>query len=77
MTNHDLVKKIIGKINPIGESNIDEQRFENLKEMCHLAEMILMDIDDLRAEFDGDRRASVKKCTDYAIKFLMSIKYGV
>lgn len=32
MTNTDVIKKLIGKINTIGETNTDNERFENLKE---------------------------------------------
>lgn len=28
---YEVVKKIIGKIEPLGETNIDNDRFENLK----------------------------------------------
>lgn len=70
MTNHDVVKKLIGKIRPVGESNTDAERFENLKEMCHLAEMLLMDISDMEFDNRNDKQGSVRKCGDYAAKFL-------
>ena len=47
MTTHDVVKKLIGNISPVGESNEDAKRLENLKEMCSLVEAILYDIDDI------------------------------
>ena len=41
MTNTDVVKKLIGKINPIGETNTDNERFENLKAMCELVNNLI------------------------------------
>lgn len=73
MTNHDVVKKLIGKINPVAESNEDAKRFENLKEMCHLVEMLLMDIDDVRVRNINDKQASVKKIADYATDFMRNM----
>jgi len=72
MNHHEIVKRLIGKINPIGESNTDAERFENLKEMCHLVEMLLMDISDMQHAYKNDRQASVKKCVDYAAKFMIT-----
>jgi hypothetical protein len=70
MTNHDVVKKLVGKIRPVGESNTDAERLENLKEMCHLVEMLLMDIVDLVHDNKDDKQGSVRKCGDYAANFL-------
>lgn len=70
MTNHDVVKKLIGKIRPVGESNTDAERLENTKEMCHLVEMLLMDIVDMVHDNKDDKQGSVRKCADYAAKFV-------
>ncbi len=70
MTNYDVVKKLIGNIRPIGESNADLDRLENLKAMCELMDEIHCDIDAVAYNFKDDKRASVKKCCDYANKFL-------
>ena len=40
MTNFEIVQKIIGKINPVGDSGVDAERFNNLKEMCSLHQQI-------------------------------------
>ncbi len=31
MTHKEIIMTLVGPINPIGETNTDEQRFENLK----------------------------------------------
>jgi hypothetical protein len=70
---YDVVKKLIGPIEPVGEANIDNIRFENLKEMCDLVEKLLSDIQYV---------VSFKDCSEFsrsnagkkAEKFLKSIK---
>ena len=32
----DIVNKLIGNIEPIGDTSVDEERFENLKSYCEL-----------------------------------------
>ena len=70
MTNHGLIKKVIGEINPVGESNADAKRFENLKEMCNLVESLLYDIDDIIAMNQTDKRHSVVCSVEYARNFM-------
>ena len=70
MTNYDVVKKLIGPIRPVGESNEDTKRLENLKAMCQLMEEIHTAIDAVAYDFRDDKQGSVKACQDYASKFL-------
>lgn len=73
MTNHDVVKKLLGKISPVGESHTDEQRFENLKETCKLTESLFFDITDMAVANAGKQESSIKKCVDYAVSFVKRI----
>lgn len=50
MEMYDVVKKLVGEIHPIGETNTDDARFENLKEMTELVDKLLTDIDDVAYE---------------------------
>lgn len=45
MTLHEVVKGLIGDINPVGESEVDDERFENLKEHIDLVENLIMDLE--------------------------------
>ncbi|GAI86093.1 unnamed protein product, partial [marine sediment metagenome] len=38
---YTVVKKLIGNINPVGETNTDNERFENLKIICELTNKLL------------------------------------
>lgn len=70
MTNTDVVEKLIGKINPVGESNTDEERFNNLQEMCKLVNELVTKIDDVVVRHQNDNAYSIKRSADYAKNFL-------
>jgi hypothetical protein len=69
MTHYDIVKKMIGEIKPVGETNIDNDRFENLKIMCALIEDLCNDVDRVAVEFKDRTEFSVKRACDYAENF--------
>jgi len=76
MTYTQIVKKLIGKIKPVGETNEDDRRFENLKEMCELVNQLVTDI-DLVAYTNKDRvEHSMNKAGKYADEFLTK-KLGI
>lgn len=70
MTNYDVVKKLIGSIRPIGDSNEDAKRLENLKEMCKLMDEIHSAIDAVAYDYKDDKQGSVVACCKYANDFL-------
>ena len=60
MNIYDVVKKLTGEIKPVGETNEDNKRYENLKVVTELIEELLKDIHDVE-ELRNDYRASLKK----------------
>lgn len=70
MTNIEIVKKLIGEIRPIGKSEVDAERFKNLKAMCQLMDEIHTEIDSLAYDFKDRKEASIAMCRDYANKYL-------
>jgi hypothetical protein len=69
MTNYDVVVKLVGPIDPVGETNADGRRFENLVAMCELADALLTDIDSV-ATYNKDRvEHSMRKAGRYAAEF--------
>lgn len=61
----DIVDKLIGNIKPIGDTAIDEKRFENLKAYCELINEMVRKVDDVACENENNTLASVKKANDY------------
>lgn len=61
----DIVNKLIGNIEPIGDAAIDCERFENLKAYCELINEMVRKVDDVACENENNTLASVKKANDY------------
>ena len=73
MNYYTIIQKLIGRIEPVGESHTDANRFENLKEHAHLTELM---VDDLRrvANYKDRHEASMSKAGKYAAEILAGIK---
>ena len=69
LNEYDVVYKLIGKINPVGDSHRDSERFENLKLMCSLVEKLIVDIDSVAMEKDS-HMGSVSYAGEYAYNFI-------
>ena len=69
MNIYDVVIKLIGNIKPIGETNIDNDRFENLKIMTELVDELLTDIDRVAYRYKNNHQDSMKRASDFARKF--------
>lgn len=65
-----IVHKLIGPIDPVGDSNIDRKRFENLKKFCELTDAMVMMIDDVSVGNKDRQESSMKEAGDYANNFL-------
>jgi len=72
MDYYEVVKKLIGPIEPVGETNTDNARFENLVNMIDLMENMLADIADV-AERETAPEYSVSRAGKEARKFLKSL----
>ena len=70
---NDIVYRITGKITPLGDSSIDNERYDNLKKICHLVEGIITDIDDMVFINSDAKEASIQRSVEYGSKFLESI----
>jgi len=70
MTYFEIVNKLIGNIEPVGSTHIDEKRFENLKEMCHLVNCLVSQIDEVSYKNKDRQEHSMKEMGEYAYKFL-------
>lgn len=64
-----VVKKLVGEIEPIGSTEVDNKRFENLKTMTTLVDKLVIDI-DIVAMRREDHQYSVSKAGKYASDFL-------
>lgn len=74
MTNHEIVKKLIGEIRPVGDSHIDKERLDNLKNMCVLVNNLVLDIVDMAHMNRGAYQHSVKLSVNQADYFILELK---
>lgn len=69
MKHSEIILKLIGPLRPIGETNEDLIRFENLKTLCECAEEILLEINRVACRTHGNE-FSIKRNVDFAKEFL-------
>jgi hypothetical protein len=69
---YDVVTKLIGPIQPVGETNEDEKRFKNLTVMTHLIDELLFDISRVSSQ-KSRQEFSLKKAGEFASRFLSDI----
>lgn len=72
LTHTDIVNKLIGPIQPIGKSEVDADRFENLKNICDLVNNLVIQIKNVQTD-KFSHEASVREAGKYADKFLYEI----
>jgi hypothetical protein len=69
----EIVQKLVGSIQPAGESHLDTQRLENLKVMCNLVEDLVYEI-NLVSRHNKDRyESSMKEMGKHADNFLYDL----
>lgn len=73
LTHLQIVQKLIGPISPVGESNEDSKRFENLQAMCELTNQLVGLIDDVATDNKDRYEASMKRAGEYAEKILTKV----
>lgn len=66
----DIVDKLVGRIDPIGDTAIDNERFENLKVYCELIDTMVRNIDDIAYNNMNSELSSIKRASDYASDFM-------
>lgn len=70
MTNTDVIKKLIGDIQPAGSTEVDDVRFENLKAMCKLVNELVYEIDSVAYANKDKHQHSMREMGEYAYNFL-------
>jgi hypothetical protein len=66
---YDIVKKLIGEISPIGETNVDNKRFDNLKLTTQLITDLINDVAEV-GQYANRPEFSMSRAGKFAEKFL-------
>lgn len=69
---HDVVMRLVGPVNPVGETNTDNERFENLKKLTELTDRLVYVIDEI-ARSRGSSEYSVARAGKHCSSFLDSL----
>jgi hypothetical protein len=70
MTHLVIVNKLIGPIEPVGETETDQKRYENLKAQCELVESLIMNIQYVANSNKDRSEYSMKLAGQYTDRFL-------
>lgn len=73
MNVYDVATKLIGSIEPVGETYTDNERYANLKEMCNMVDLLVSDIEAI-AMNKGRYEYSMKRAGIYADQFLKRLR---
>ena len=72
----DVVLKLVGNVNPVGETNTDDKRFENLKTLCGVVDELIYEIQSVTRNKHA-QEYSVKRAGEYAERWCKdSLFYG-
>lgn len=76
MTHYEIVKRLIGPIIPIGDTNADRDRYKNLEDTIDLVDRLIFDINDAGLSHNRPE-ASMKKIGETANKYLEDLKDSI
>ena len=71
----DVVRKLVGPIDPIGETLTDEKRYENLLQLIKLTDELITDVARVRI-CRYSHQASIKKAGERAYR-AMTDDFGI
>lgn len=69
-----LLQTLVGEIRPIGETNHDNQSFENLQQLCSLADDIVFQIEQVAATYKDRYEFSIKRSGEFADNFIKRLR---
>lgn len=69
----EIVQKLIGDIEPVGETHVDEYRYKNLKAMTELLDALIFEVWKVSG-YKGQYSYSMRKSGEFADKWLQETK---
>lgn len=69
----DIVMKLVGPIDAVGSSSVDDKRLENLKALTELVDRLLFNIRHV-SQASTRQEASMKAIGEHAAQFLADIR---
>lgn len=69
MSEKEIITKLFGKIEPVGETNADEERYNNLSSYDVLVAFLISELNE-SAKYKDDNRYSVNRIGEKAYEIL-------
>lgn len=66
---YEVTMKLIGPIDPVGDIHVDDERFENLKNLTELTNRLIGEIDIINHIHSLDHRDRVKRAANHCSDF--------
>ena len=73
MDMYEIVMKLVGEVNPVGELHVDSERFDNLVVLTELTDRLLTDIDRIATDNKNRVEYSMNKAGKHCDEFLDKI----
>ncbi len=70
MNIYEVVKKLTGEVEPVGETHLDDKRYGNLKQLTELTEQLLVDICNIEYRHKNSPQSSLKRAAKHCSTFL-------
>jgi hypothetical protein len=70
---YDVVTKLVGPTDPVGETRADDECFENLKALTGLVDQLLTDIDRIACANNGRPEFSMARAGKFCAEFLTQL----
>jgi len=74
MVLYECVRRIIGQIEPTGDSGIDKVRLANFQEQCKVTLELMHDIVFISQGYQSSQEASVREINELALKTVKEFK---
>lgn len=70
----EVVRKLVGPIEPVGETHTDDKRYENLKAMTQLLDTLIFEVSEVARNNRGGQEYSRNRAGMLAQEFLNELK---
>jgi hypothetical protein len=67
---HEIIKKLVGDVMPLGDSSRDSERLKNLETLCGLTNRLITRIEEISIRCKGSHEDSVQRIGNTANKFI-------
>lgn len=74
MTIYEIVKKLVGQVKPIGETQEDDRRLNNLRDTIELVDLLLSDISEV-SSINHRGECSIVKAKKVANEFIKEMVF--